>query len=422
MARRRQTAVRTQLVLQLLGGTHAHQEHRFHTNSSMLGHSSASSPASQLIVGGLRVRRDGRHATSSDAPRGRPTVRRPPPSRRRRRTRRPSRADATEHDRSRPRPTRSTLPGSRVDRRSRPTHTEMLFAIGAGDQVIAVDDQSELPGRGARPCRRPVRVQPNVEAIAGYEPDLVVIGDDFNGLGDQLDGARHRQSGPGRPRVVARRRLRPDRAARRADRPRRRGGRTGRRRCRRDIEAIVAEVPAIGRAADLLPRARPDLFTVTSDTFIGQIYSLARPAQHRRSGRRQPGGYPQLNTEFIVSADPDLIFLADTKCCWRVAGDGRRRDRLGGDRRRSSTATSSRWTTTSPRAGDRASSTTSPRSPRRSSKPPFRPDMQPLDRAERRRRCHLVRRRGTAAARRGRRSAPRSGRLVRRPGRCRSSC
>ena len=31
------------------------------------------------------------------------------------------------------------------------------------------------------------------------------------------------------------------------------------------------------------------------------------------------GGYPQLNAEFIVSADPDLIFLADTICCGESA-------------------------------------------------------------------------------------------------------
>ena len=40
-----------------------------------------------------------------------------------------------------------------------PTHTEIMFAIGAGDQVVAVDDQSELSGRGARTAARPVRLR-----------------------------------------------------------------------------------------------------------------------------------------------------------------------------------------------------------------------------------------------------------------------
>jgi iron complex transport system substrate-binding protein len=27
------------------------------------------------------------------------------------------------------------------------------------------------------------------------------------------------------------------------------------------------------------------------------------------------GGYPQLSAEFLLQSKPDLIFLADTKCC-----------------------------------------------------------------------------------------------------------
>jgi iron complex transport system substrate-binding protein len=30
-------------------------------------------------------------------------------------------------------------------------------------------------------------------------------------------------------------------------------------------------------------------------------------------------GYPQLSAEYIVAADPDLILLADTKCCGQDA-------------------------------------------------------------------------------------------------------
>jgi len=31
------------------------------------------------------------------------------------------------------------------------------------------------------------------------------------------------------------------------------------------------------------------------------------------------GGFPQLSAEFLVSADPDFIFLADTLCCGQDA-------------------------------------------------------------------------------------------------------
>ena len=48
------------------------------------------------------------------------------------------------------------------------TATESLFAIGAGDQVLAVDDQSNYPAEA--PVTDLSGFEPNVEAIAGYEP------------------------------------------------------------------------------------------------------------------------------------------------------------------------------------------------------------------------------------------------------------
>src|ERR1051325_1753068 len=66
-----------------------------------------------------------------------------------------------------------------------PTATESLFAIGAGQQVIAVDDQSDYPKRAPRTSLS--SYTPNVEAIAGYRPDLVVLSGDAN---DVVGGLR----------------------------------------------------------------------------------------------------------------------------------------------------------------------------------------------------------------------------------------
>src|SRR5438874_5664191 len=60
------------------------------------------------------------------------------------------------------------------------TATEMLFAIGAGSQVIAVDDQSNYPA--SAPKTKLSGFQPNIEAIAAYSPDLVVAAEDTGGL------------------------------------------------------------------------------------------------------------------------------------------------------------------------------------------------------------------------------------------------
>ena len=41
---------------------------------------------------------------------------------------------------------------------------------------------------------------------------------------------------------------------------------------------------------------------------IGMV-NIADPADHEGSG------YPQLNTEYLIQANPDFVFLADTICC-----------------------------------------------------------------------------------------------------------
>ena len=64
------------------------------------------------------------------------------------------------------------------------TATEMLFAVGAGDQVVAVDSFSNYPPEA--PTTDLSGFQPNIEAIATYEPDLVLISFDPGGLVDGL--------------------------------------------------------------------------------------------------------------------------------------------------------------------------------------------------------------------------------------------
>ena len=71
-----------------------------------------------------------------------------------------------------------------------PTATESLFAVGAGPQVIAVDDQSDYPREAPR--TKLSGFTPNVEAIAGYKPDLVVLSFDTGGVVASLRKA-HRQ-------------------------------------------------------------------------------------------------------------------------------------------------------------------------------------------------------------------------------------
>jgi len=65
-----------------------------------------------------------------------------------------------------------------------PTATEMLYAIGAGSQVKAVDSDSDYPANA--PHTKLSAYQPNAEAIAAYKPDLVIISNNIDGITAKL--------------------------------------------------------------------------------------------------------------------------------------------------------------------------------------------------------------------------------------------
>jgi iron complex transport system substrate-binding protein len=62
-----------------------------------------------------------------------------------------------------------------------------------------------------------------------------------------------------------------------------------------------------------------NLYTATSSTFIGQLYKQLGMDNIADAADKEGTGYPQLSAEYVVKADPDLIFLADTKCCGQSA-------------------------------------------------------------------------------------------------------
>ena len=162
-----------------------------------------------------------------------------------------------------------------------PTATEMLFAIGAGGQVVAVDSNSNYPAEA--PKTELSAYKPNIEAIAGYKPDLVVYSDDPGELKAGLD----KLSIPALKQPAAttpRRHLRPARPARQGHRPRGRGRPAGRHHADRDRQDRRRR-PARA-AADLLPRAG-------QEPVLGHLQDLHRPAvrparheEHRRRGRQ----------------------------------------------------------------------------------------------------------------------------------------
>ena len=196
-----------------------------------------------------------------------------------------------------------------------PTATEMVFAIGAGGRVVAVDQFSYYPEDA--PVTDLDGWNPNIEAIASYDPDLVLmqtsgdVGASLEALG--IEVWAHDAPFAFEDVYVQIEQLgevtgQTDEAAAVVD----------------DMRAEIAELIAAAPDASGLTYYHEldnTLYTVTSSTFIGQVYGLfgltnvADPADADGSA----WGYPQLSDEYLVDADPDVIFLADTLCCGQNA-------------------------------------------------------------------------------------------------------
>ena len=195
------------------------------------------------------------------------------------------------------------------------TATEMLFAIGAGDQVVAVDDNSNYPPEA--PTTKLSGFEPNVEAIAGYEPDLVVYSNDPGDLQKSLDAlkipaldepaAADLADAYAQIEELGRATGHDGDAAKIVDG------------MKDDIDEIVASLPKSNEPLTYYHELDDNYFSVTSKTFIGQIYALLGLENIADPADKDGSGYPQLSAEYIVKADPDLIFLADTKCCHQSA-------------------------------------------------------------------------------------------------------
>ncbi|MGP4093316.1 ABC transporter substrate-binding protein [Nonomuraea sp. KM90] len=190
------------------------------------------------------------------------------------------------------------------------THTETLFAIGAGPQVIAVDAASNHPPEA--PKTDLSGFKPNVEAIVAQKPDLVIVSDDLDQVVKEL----------GKVNVPVLHQPSATKLDEAYEEIAELGAATGNKAKADEVVAgmkaamdkLAAEAPKAGKLTyyhelDQTP------YAATSQTFIGQIYAMFGLTNVADKAPEAAGGYPKLSAEFVAQADPDLIFLADVKCC-----------------------------------------------------------------------------------------------------------
>src|SRR5215467_9705561 len=198
-----------------------------------------------------------------------------------------------------------------------PTATEMLYAIGAGSQVKAVDADSNYPPQA--PVTKLSGFTPNVEAIAAERPDLVVVSNDAAMLTNRLAAfgvpvldlpapanlagvyAEFNQLGAATGHA----------SQARAEVSKLRG----------EISKIVAAIPHRAKPLTYYYELDVTYYSVTSDTFIGRVLGLLgmKSIADSAKGASSSGGYPQLSAEFILKSNPDYVILADTVCCHQSA-------------------------------------------------------------------------------------------------------
>lgn len=190
-----------------------------------------------------------------------------------------------------------------------PTVTEMLWAIGADEQVIAVDDQSDYPP--GVPTTELSGFEPNVEAILNYEPDLVVASGDSGDLVSSLAAVSV-------PVLLLPSASDLEESYSQIERL---GVATGHiaeaatlvAEMQKGIQAALAQAPE-AQGLTYFHELSPSFYTATGRTFIGEIYSLFGLSSIANAAG-QADAYPQLSNEYVVAADPDFVFIADNECC-----------------------------------------------------------------------------------------------------------
>ena len=186
-----------------------------------------------------------------------------------------------------------------------PTATEILFAIGAGPQVVAVDNWSTYPPEA--PTTDLSGFDPNIEAITAYEPDLVVISNDANELVGGLTALDipvlispspfDIEGGYASVETLG---LATGNAG---------GAAEVSETMRSEIAAALADAPVV--PIRIYHELDDTHFSVSSNSFLGAVYAALGAENIADPADADGYGYPQLTEEYIIEADPELIIITD---------------------------------------------------------------------------------------------------------------
>ena len=186
-----------------------------------------------------------------------------------------------------------------------PAATEILFAVGAADQVAAVDMFSDYPPE-AKTREQIDAFQPSVEAIAGARPDLVLVFYDPGNLVEGLTNANLMVFFLETPtsvegvleqiRTLGKATGHPQEAENLVES------------MQQGISAVQGQLANVEQGPRVFHEVDNQLYTVAPNSFVGNLYTILK-AQNIAAGTEQ--AFPQLSQEAIIEADPEVIILGD---------------------------------------------------------------------------------------------------------------
>lgn len=184
-----------------------------------------------------------------------------------------------------------------------PSVTETLFALGAGDEVVGVSQYCDYPPAATRLPRVGSFLTPNVEAIIGLRPTLVIglgLSSDTRELGvlratgcgvmiTSDDSLAEIEAGIGNV-----------------------GERIGRAEAARamlssinaEIDAVRAKVAGTQRVRVLMLVGHEPIYAVGARTYLDDLLTIANSENVADASGQQ---WPQLSIEYIIAARPDVI-------------------------------------------------------------------------------------------------------------------
>ncbi|CAN2173548.1 FepB ABC-type Fe3+-hydroxamate transport system, periplasmic component [Candidatus Nanopelagicaceae bacterium] len=193
-----------------------------------------------------------------------------------------------------------------------PSATEILYAVGAGSQILAVDNLSNYPANA--PVSEISAFEPSVEAILAKKPDLVLLSIDST-KAPQIRNALVKlgipvlmEKAPATLKdVYAENTL----LARVTDRQA--GAVKLNASMAKSIKDVLAKVKKSSQIR-IFHELDDTYYSVTSNTFIGKVYKdFGAVNIADAAAGADNSGYPQLSAEYLLKSDPQVIFLADAQ-------------------------------------------------------------------------------------------------------------